>query len=190
MKERLAEIGVDFPEKVYAFKVKNAEIPTNSNKFVHLWDWAESAIKAKINEENLSQVVVDIEHKNDNSQDWCGTDKVVDALLPLLLDSDGLMATNLKGYQQLRHSDKVEALEKITRIAEVYDFGRVDMGKEPSFDLKTSNESVQAKYSALDLIDWYPIRRSAAYDRCDVNGEMMQKLADYINMVDVCSIDS
>lgn len=190
MKERLAEIGVDFPEKVYAFKVKNAEMPTNSNKFVHLWDWAESAIKAKIDEENLSQVVVDIEHKSDNSKDWCWSDKVVDDLLPRLLDSDGLMATNLKGYQQLRHSDKVEALEKITRIAEAYDFGRVDMGKEPSFDLKTSNESVQAKYSALDLIDWYPVRRSAAYDGYDGNGEIMQKLADYINMVDVCSIDS
>jgi len=190
MKERFAEIGVDFPEKVYAFKVKNAEMPTNSDKFVHLWDWAESAIKAKIDEENLSQVVVDIEHKSDNSKDWCWSDKVVDDLLPRLLDSDGLMATNLKGYQQLRHRDKVEALEKITRIAEAYDFGKVDMGKEPSFDLKASNELVEAKYSALDLIDWYPVRRSAAYDGYDGNGEIMQKLADYINMVDVCSIDS
>jgi hypothetical protein len=90
----------------------------------------------------------------------------------------------------LRHRDKVEALEKITRIAEAYDFGKVDMGKEPSFDLKASNELVEAKYSALDLIDWYQVRRSATYDGYDANGKIMQKLADYINMVDVCSIDS
>jgi hypothetical protein len=42
------------------------------------------------------------------------------------------------------------------------------------------------KYSILDLLDWYAVMGRWANE---TNTKNLEKLADYINAIDICSID-
>ena len=186
MKVKFEKIGIDFPEKIYAFKVKDSEnIKANSN-FVDLWDWAKEQLENKIESDNLGQIFVDVQCASDNSQDWHRRNDSIRELLSLLLDNQGSMAKNLQGYLSMYHEDTRKNLDMVSEAAATFDIEINYAKADPSFDLKESNSEVMEKYSILDLLDWYAVMGRWANE---TNTKNLEKLADYINAIDICSID-
>ena len=98
-----------------------------------------------------------------------------------LADQDGLMATNVKNWEQMNQTQAIR--EKLTEIRELSEQFRLKMNSslKPSFDLAKSNKEVYKKYGMLNCLDWYALR-----DYRDEKKSRRKEFVNYINVVDVC----
>jgi hypothetical protein len=181
LKKKFEKCGIKFPKNVYAWKIAKRGLPESAKGFVNLWKHLADAIKQHIKDLKLEQQFADSVHVNKNSEEWHKFSHKTWKLLSNLADQDGLMATNVKNWEQMNQTQAIR--EKLTEICELSEQFRLKINSslKPSFDLAESNKEVYKKYGMLNCLDWYALR-----DYRDEKKSKRKEFVNYINVVDVC----
>jgi hypothetical protein len=207
LKEALAVVGIEVPEKVYAFKPKKYELIEDNSNWVSFFDWARENLKAKIVEADLEQRFFDRFHalknmphflklskleKDENKYD--ASKKIADDESPLkmfLLAHEGMLNRKhneeLDVFQSL--SEKLglskEKQVKINSTKQHYGYRnetekvawKPSKDLKPTFNLPKMIKEANKRYELFQYVD-------DCNFRWEWSKEFTERILNYVNMVD------
>ena len=207
LKEALAVVGIEVPEKVYAFKPKKYELIEDNSNWVSFFDWARENLKAKIVEADLEQRFFDRFHalknmphflklskleKDENKYD--ASKKIADDESPLkmfLLAHEGMLNRKhneeLDVFQSL--SEKLglskEKQVKINSTKQHYGYRnetekvawKPSKDLKPTFNLPKMIKEANKRYELFQYVD-------DSNFRWEWSKEFTERILNYVNMVD------
>jgi hypothetical protein len=187
LKNSLKTMGVDMP-KFYGIKLKQrAKVEANEN-MVLLWDWIKEKLDAQVIKLNLQQAYVDrvsaLSIKNNENRDWFyrwGDDILAD-VTNLVVDKDGVFSTFIQKWSEMKNDHLKDAIDQLTQLSK--DVGlELDLeGYKPTHDLMKLKTGADERYEMLDMVSDRQLNWS--YKK-----ETGEKIANYINVIDVCNVN-
>lgn len=183
LKKKFEELGLKFPKNVYAWKIAKREKPEGAKGWVDLNTWMKEEIGNYITKNNIEQKFVDFNHAANSGTRLLGG-RVRDALKKETFASkDSLLLEGLTKFEQMYGSKQGrDKMQGVRELMEDYLCMKVEFDSTPSYDLKEWEEKVMKKYDMLNIIDWYSLTGNNDNER----KENIKRLANYINVVDVC----
>jgi hypothetical protein len=193
LKLMLESLKIDIP-KFYGVKLKQkAKVEANEN-MVLLWDWIKEQVDTQIDELNLHQAYVDrvaaLGIKNGsktygNDQNWFekwDEDKILKDVTSEVTNKEGAFSIFIQAWLEMKNDHLKKAIDQLAQLSK--DIGiELDLdGYAPTHDLLKLKEKVDSQYEMLNLIgsnnlNWHYEKETGA------------KVANYINVIDVCNVN-
>jgi len=193
LKQELAEIGIEFPKHVYAFKVKERAKIEGKDGWTNLFSWAKEQLKKEIKDSNLDQAWIDTQKRNDLNTQKANNDSsyrnreyssmlnhFVKDIIGKVAVTDGAFADFVYKYMEMGHTEKIRAKIKTIRSIST-DFGvkfNSPTNVKPTYDLKPLLKEVMEKYSMFSMVDW---------GSWDWDKDKTENVVNYIDVIDVCN---
>ena len=186
LKDSLKAMGIDMP-KFYGVKLKQkAKVEANEN-MVLLWDWIREKVGELIESKNLQQSYVDrveaIDMKNNQERDWFYVidEAKLDDIKDAVVDKDGLFNEFLAKWKGMKHDGERQAIDQLRQITQDLNIELSLEDYKPTHDIKGLKKKVDDQYELLELVksnfNWN-------YEK-----SVGQKIANYINVIDVCNVN-
>jgi hypothetical protein len=154
LKEKLENIGIDLPEKLYAFKKAVRSKVEGKKNWTDLHAWLKKELRRVIEDKQLSQKYTDRIHALENKLEYLpeAKSKGYQLLQLKVVKPDSTILDYLKKQEAMLNSGWVaKAIDAVNSIVTDLDFKDIKLGKgiKPTYDLKSLGKKVLKKYSML-----------------------------------------
>jgi len=190
LKDDLKQAGIDMPERLYAFKVKDRSKIEGKDGWTNLYDWVAEKLESVIKDDKLDQAWIDIQHldnltQNNNHIGSYGSETAfrnLEEIYESIAVKDGVFGSFMQKYLHMRHTKEIRV--KIKAVNELSKSYNVDFkspnGVQPAFDLPKAFNEVFSKYSMLNLVkEWNDWRWK--------ENNSTETITNYINVIDLCN---
>jgi hypothetical protein len=177
LKQNLEKIGIVFPE-LYAVKTASRGKVEGKDNWTNLWDWITGQVETQIEQGNLSQKFADRVEVNIHLDKWLADEDVTEMIVPEILNEDSLYLKAFESRKEMLHDTYRKKIDAFRTLNEMLGL-KIEVDNKPTHDLKKLFREVKEKYEMLTVVDDY----SYGYRR---DKKDMLKLANYINVIDVC----
>ena len=178
-------LGLDLP-KIIGVKVGSRKKVEGKEGWTNFFEWLKK--KAKDNVKVFEQMVVDrraLSQVNANSWVWQEDDKNLGKLMSKVINKDGTFASFYKAKAKVKKTMTKDALELIQASEDIMNkMGlELEFKVKPTEDLRKLRKLVEEKYAMINHMEFGRWNWKA-------DGKFIEDFANYINVIDVCGINS
>ena len=185
IKKFIKGLGLDLP-KVIGVKVGSRKKVEGKEGWTHFFEWLKK--QAKANVKSFEQIVVDRRMLNEVQKEswvWQEDDKNLSKLMPKVINKDGTFASFYKAKAKVKKTLSKDALELIEASETIMNkMGlELEFKVKPTEDLRKLRKLVEEKYAMINHMEY-------GHWNWKATPKFIEDFANYINVIDVCGINS